>query len=108
MKTAKIAEVLRGEQVESVHQGIIAVVNENGKILASLGDTQSLSFSFCGEAVRPPVIESGVVVDYAFTLKDIAIIISSHNGEPEHCEVVSKYENRVECRLFALRIMPSS
>ena len=110
MKTAKIAEVLRGEQVESVHQGIIAVVNKNVKILASLGDTQSLSFF--RSAARPfqalPVVESGVVVDYAFTLKDIAIIIGSHNGEPEHCEVVSEVLEKIGLSADYLRcgIMP--
>lgn len=97
MKTEKLAEVLRGEQVESVHQGIIAVVNKNGKILASLGDSQALSFF--RSAAKPfqalPVIESGVVVDHAFTLKHIAIIISSHNGEPEHCEAVSEVLEKI-------------
>lgn len=97
MKTEKLAEVYRGGQVESVHQGIIAVVNKNGKILASLGDTRALSFF--RSAAKPfqalPVIESGVVVDYAYTLRHIAVIMSSHNGEPEHCEVVSEVLEKI-------------
>ncbi len=91
MKTEKLAEVTRGEVMESVHRGVIAVVDTQGEVIASLGDPQYRTYF--RSAAKPiqalPIIESGAAVDYSFTLKDIAVIISSHNGEPEHCESVS-------------------
>lgn len=38
MKTEKLAEVTRGEVMESVHRGVIAVVDTQGEVIASLGD----------------------------------------------------------------------
>jgi len=90
LETEKLAEVTRGALVESVHRGAIAVVNWQGEIIASAGNPSYLTYF--RSAAKPlqalAVIESGAVVKYAFTLKEIAIMISSHSGEPEHCEVV--------------------
>ena len=91
METEKLAEVTRGSLVESVHRGAVAVVNLQGEIIASAGDPFYLTYF--RSAAKPlqalAVMESGAVEEYAITLKEIAIMLSSHSGEPEHGEVVT-------------------
>lgn len=90
VETVKLAEVRRDEVVESVHRGIIVIVNAMGRRLFALGNPQHLTYF--RSAAKPiqalAVIESGAAVEFNFTLKDVAIISSSHSGEPGHCEQV--------------------
>ncbi|MDD4666284.1 MAG: asparaginase, partial [Clostridia bacterium] len=60
METGKIAEVTRGDLVESIHRGAVAVVDRSGKIIASAGDPGYLTYF--RSAAKPlqvlPVVES--------------------------------------------------
>ena len=42
--TTMLAETTRGGVVESVHQGVVAVANTDGKIIASAGDPSTFAF----------------------------------------------------------------
>ena len=44
MTAEPLFEVTRGEIVESVHYGSIAVVDSHGKLIASYGDPQAVAF----------------------------------------------------------------
>ena len=44
MPAQPLFEVTRGRIVESVHYGSIAVVDSNGKLIASYGDPQMVAF----------------------------------------------------------------
>ena len=44
METVKLAEVTRGSLVESIHRGAVAVVDTKGKLLASAGNPQYLTY----------------------------------------------------------------
>ena len=57
----RLAEVTRGGIVESVHEGMIAVVDVEGRLVASLGDPNAVIFY--RSSAKPfqaiPVVESG-------------------------------------------------
>lgn len=90
MQTMILAEVTRSDLVESVHRGVIAVVDEKGKLIARAGDPGVLTYM--RSAAKPvqaiPVVESGAARRYAFSAREIAMIVSSHGGEEDHVAAV--------------------
>lgn len=89
MTNPVLAEVTRGEAVESRHLGAFCVMGAGGKVLASAGDTTAPIFP--RSAIKAfqalPLLESGAADRYGFTDEEIALCVSSHNGEPEHLRV---------------------
>ena len=89
MTNPVLAQVTRGQTVESVHLGAFCVLGPGGRVLASLGDIQSPIFP--RSAIKAfqvlPLLESGAADRYGFTDEEIALCISSHNGEPDHVRV---------------------
>ena len=87
---AVIAYQYRGELVDQVHRGHIAVADHTGKILWKLGDPERLTFA--RSSAKPlqaiPVAESGALEHYGITPQELAVICSSHNGEPFHVKAV--------------------
>ena len=84
-----IAEVTRGDIVESRHRGAYAVVDSSGHVLAAEGGIAAAVYP--RSAIKAfqclPVIESGAADHFGFTDEEIALCCSSHNGEPEHVRV---------------------
>ncbi|MBG1232488.1 asparaginase [Aestuariivirga litoralis] len=84
-----IAEVTRGNVVESQHRGFFTVVDETGKVLTSAGDP-TVTF-FPRSAIKAfqclPLIETGAADRFGLNDEEIALCCSSHNGEPEHVRV---------------------
>lgn len=89
MTNPVLAEVTRGQTVESRHLGAFCVMGPGGKVLASMGDIQAPVFP--RSAIKAfqalPLLESGAAERYGFTDEEIALCISSHNGEPDHVRV---------------------
>jgi L-asparaginase II len=83
-----IVDVLRGDVVESRHRGAIAVVDENGKTVLSLGDVERPVFP--RSAVKAlqalPLLETGAADRYGLTAAELALACSSHSGERAHAE----------------------
>lgn len=81
-----LVEVTRGGMVESQHNGSYVVVDGKGRVVASAGDIEMPVFP--RSAIKAlqclPVIESGAADRYGFSDEEIALICSSHNGEPRH------------------------
>jgi len=90
METVKLAEVTRGSLVESIHRGAVAVVDTKGKLLASAGNPQYLTYF--RSAAKPiqaiPVLESGAAQYFGLDLQELAILTGSHNGEVQHTDTV--------------------
>src|SRR3954449_10208934 len=82
----KLANVYRGDQVESFHTGSIAVVDARGRLLAFAGDPH-LRTSL-RSAAKPfqalPLLEYGGVDEFELTGEEIALTCASHGGEPVH------------------------
>ena len=87
---AVIAYQYRGDLVDQIHRGHIAVTDHTGRILWKLGDPERLTFA--RSSAKPlqaiPVAESGALEHYGITPQELAVICSSHNGEPFHVKAV--------------------
>lgn len=87
-----LARVLRGERVESVHRGSAAAVAEDGRLVAAAGTPSSRVY--LRSAAKPfqamPLLEAGGERAFRLTSGDIALICSSHGGEPRHVEGVRR------------------
>jgi L-asparaginase II len=91
-----IYEMIRGDIVESVHFGAIAVVNASGQIIASHGDPHTITFM--RSSAKPlqvlPFIEQDGQNYYGLTQREIALICASHSGTDEHITVLKSIQEK--------------
>ena len=91
-----VLEVTRGSTVESVHYGAVAVVDSHGKLLASYGDPDAVTF--LRSTAKPfqalPFMELGGADRYGFTDEEVALMCASHSGTDEHVRVVKSMQVR--------------
>jgi L-asparaginase II len=91
-----IYELTRGRIVESVHFGAIAVVTNKNELVASHGDPDTITF--LRSSAKPfqalPMVESGGVDKYGFTLREVALICASHSGTDEHVETARSIQSK--------------
>jgi L-asparaginase II len=78
----------RGGIVESFHRGVVCVVNHEGNIVASAGDVQQVCYPRSALKLfqHIPLITSGAFDHFGFSLKELALMCGSHNGENIHVE----------------------
>ncbi|MDL2212049.1 asparaginase [Erysipelotrichaceae bacterium OttesenSCG-928-M19] len=88
METLVVAK--RGSLDEVYHTGSICVVNKDNKIIYSIGDVQQNIFMRSTSKVFQilPFLYYGLEKKYQLSLKEIAIMISSHIGSLEHIDVL--------------------
>ena len=83
-----IVETTRGETLESVHYGAVAVVDTAGKLVAHYGDPDGVAF--LRSTAKPfqalPFIEAGGQEHFDLTPKEIALMCASHSGTDAHVE----------------------
>jgi L-asparaginase II len=83
-----LAEVWRGDRIESRHHGSVSVVDADGREVLALGDVSAPVFP--RSAVKAlqalPLIESGAAERFALDDREIALACASHSGEPVHVE----------------------
>lgn len=83
-------QLTRGEIVESIHYGAIAVVDAKGKLYAWHADPYAITF--LRSSAKPfqaiPLFENGGIQHYKLTTHEVALICASHSGTDEHFEVV--------------------
>jgi L-asparaginase II len=87
-----LIESYRGGTLESVNFGAVAVCDSLGRLVASAGDPQWLTFT--RSTLKPlqalPFMESGGAQALGFTPRNIALLCASHNGEPMHVDQVQQ------------------
>lgn len=85
-----LVKVYRGKLIENIYQGDIAIVNNKGQTIYSIGNEDKVTY--WRSAAKPiqalAVIYSGAHKRYNLTEEEIAIMISSHNGEERHIKLV--------------------
>jgi L-asparaginase II len=85
-------EVTRGDSVESVHRGSIAVVAPNGSLIAATGDADQ--FAFIRSSAKPfqlaPFVVSGHFDAYRLGTEALAVMAASHSGEDRHVRLVQE------------------
>lgn len=82
----RLSTLWRGNYLESIHFGSIAVVDSSGRLLARAGDPHHRTF--IRSAAKPfqaiPLVLEGGVEEYDLTGEEIALVCASHGGEPKH------------------------
>lgn len=92
-----LVEVTRGDKVESLHRGAVAVCDADGALLMSLGDIDRPVFP--RSAVKSMqallLVESGAATALDFGDRELALACASHSGEPLHVSAVSEILDRL-------------
>jgi L-asparaginase II len=81
----------RGDAVESVYYGSIAVVTTSGQLMASVGDIEFPMFT--RSTLKPfqalPFLADGGPAYFGFSSEQEALLCASHSGEPRHIAAVA-------------------
>ena len=87
-----LANVIRGDTIESIHRGHLTVIDGDGKTVASAGDPSTVTYF--RSSAKPfqaiPFITSGAADAFGFTDDEIALACASHSGEQVHVEIVAR------------------
>lgn len=85
-----IFQLTRGDIVESLHFGAIAVMEASGRMVAKYGDPELVTFT--RSSAKPlqalPFLENGGMPYYGLTLREVALLCASHSGTDEHVSVI--------------------
>ena len=94
-----LVENVRGAVVESRHEVHVAVVDAAGKLVASAGDPDYVTF--WRSAAKPfqaqPLVEDGVVERFGLRREDLALACASHSSAPEQVGLVREFLQRIGC-----------
>jgi len=89
-------EVTRGNIVESVHYGSIAIVDSTGKLISSYGDPKMVAF--LRSSAKPfqvlPFVEHGGVENFSLTPRELSILCASHEGSDLHVQTVDGIQKK--------------
>jgi L-asparaginase II len=93
------ARVTRGDAVDSVHYGSVAVVDGDGRLLFAAGDPHYLTTT--RSALKPlqalPFVARGGVERFGYSQAQVALLCASHSGEPRHVDAVADMLERAGC-----------
>lgn len=94
---------------EIYQNGSICVVDENKKIIYSLGDyNQKLYLRSTSKAIQIlPLLYYDIDKKYDITLEEIAIMVSSHIGSKKHIEVIDKIMKKTNIKDNEFCIKPA-
>lgn len=81
-----LADALRGGIVESFHRGAWALVDADGRVVASAGDIERPVFPRSAVKVLQalPLVASGAAEALGLSDEELALACASHGGEPAH------------------------
>ena len=87
----------RGDLLECIQSGAIAVADKDGKLVASAGNPQLVTF--LRSSAKPfqvlPFVEAGGVEYFGLTQAELAILCASHHGTDGHVEVLKSIQRKV-------------
>jgi len=83
--------VTRGDAIDAVHYGSVAVVDRDGNLLHAAGDPHFLATT--RSALKPfqamPFVAGGGIERFGYTQQQVALLCASHSGEPRHVDAVA-------------------
>lgn len=92
-----LVSLYRGELVESVHRGHIAVTDAEGRLLWWAGDPGCVTYF--RSSAKPiqvlPIVASGAVDRFGITDSELAVMAASHRGEDIHIDAVTSILGRI-------------
>ena len=88
-----MAEVWRGDLLESVHSGHAVICDENGEVVEAWGDPSALIYprSSCKMIQALPLIESGAADAFGLKTEHLALSCASHNAAEIHTSRVNAW-----------------
>jgi L-asparaginase II len=91
-ESAPLVEVRRGPIVESRHRGHVAAVDGEGRLVAALGEPETVTY--LRSSAKPfqavPLVTSGAAERFRLTEAELAIACGSHSGEDLHAATVAR------------------
>jgi L-asparaginase II len=83
---APLVVVTRGDAVDSVHSGSVAVVDLHGRLLHSVGDASipTMTRSSLKPFQAMPFVAAGGIARFGYSDAQVALLCASHSGEPRH------------------------
>jgi L-asparaginase II len=100
-----MVEVTRGERVESLHRGAIAVVDARGHLVGSWGNPAEPVY--LRSSAKPfqalALVCSGAADAFGITEEELAVVCGSHSGEPHHVQLVRSVLQKAGLDESALR-----
>lgn len=97
MANPVLVEITRGDLVESVHRGAVAIADASGALILALGDIETPAYP--RSSLKPiqalPLVESGAADAFGLSEEEIALACASHSGEPMHTERVAAWLKRL-------------
>lgn len=99
------AVVFRGETIESLHRAHVALTDARGHLLADRGSPEHVAFTRSSIKAYQllPLVASGAADRFGFDEREIAVMCSSHSGEPMHTELVAGILERIGLDVAALQ-----
>ena len=84
-----LANVIRGETLESVHRGHVIAIDGDGRTVLTIGSPETVTFfrSACKPLQALPFITSGACDTLGYSEEEIALACASHSGEGRHVRV---------------------
>lgn len=81
-----LAATFRNETLESIHHGVLVILNKNGDVDVALGDHTTTIFP--RSCLKPLQAYSMIENGLRLPEKSLALVCASHNGTPRHLEGV--------------------
>jgi L-asparaginase II len=92
-----LVNITRGDLVESVHFGAVAICNRQGDLFASSGNPDLTTF--LRSSSKPfqllPLIEMGGIEEFNLSDQEIAVMCASHSGSDLHVKVVRGIQEKI-------------
>lgn len=104
-----MAEIWRGDFLESVHLGHAVICDDNGQIVDAWGDPDKLVLprSSAKMIQALPLLESGAAAAYGLTAEHFALACASHSGEGQHTSRVTDWLGHIGLNMDALDCGPT-
>lgn len=88
---APLAVAMRGDAIESVHLGSVAVTDADGRVLFAAGDPRAIVFT--RSTLKPmqalPFVRDGGAAHFGYDDAQVALLCASHSGERRHVDGVA-------------------
>ncbi|MEX2583594.1 MAG: asparaginase [Gemmatimonadota bacterium] len=101
-------EVVRGAILESRHVIHAAVVDSEGRLRASVGEADRVTFFRSG--AKPfqaaPIVRDGAMDRFGFTVEELALCCGSHSGEPRHLQLATAMLEKIGVEAESLACGP--
>lgn len=97
---APLAALVRGDTVESVHAGHVAVVDAQGRVVFAAGNPAALVYT--RSTLKPlqalPFVVGGGLARFGYTSAQTALLCASHSGEAHHVAAAASILAAAGCR----------